>query len=202
MQVSVLPTDIMEMNPDEEDKEKAEEQPPLKEAKQQKSPRKAPPKKSKTIEKPADKQPDKLQMADNKQAEKQVDKPDEAEKGPDDGDGDGDGGNKDAAEDAEDGEAGEDPEGANDVDKDEEEAKDGGKGDRKGKKGKRSKQKPHCEYNLYLQDDTNADSALFQWYYFSVMNIRAGTVVRLNICNLSKPNGLYAKGMKPFVYST
>lgn len=33
------------------------------------------------------------------------------------------------------------------------------------------------------------------------MNIKADTVVRINICNLSKPNGLYAKGMKPFVYS-
>ena len=57
------------------------------------------------------------------------------------------------------------------------------------------------EYNLYLQDDTNADSATFQWYYFSVMNIYAETTVRFNICNLSKPNGLYSKGMKPFVYS-
>ena len=37
---------------------------------------------------------------------------------------------------------------------------------------KRENAKPTCEYNLYLQDDTNADSALFQWYYFSVMNIR------------------------------
>ena len=26
-------------------------------------------------------------------------------------------------------------------------------------------------------------------------------MIRINICNLSKPNGLYAKGMKPFVYS-
>ena len=74
------------------------------------------------------------------------------------------------------------------------------------KKGTRKKKwvepvKPNCEYNLYLQDDTNADSALFQWYYFSVMNIRADTVMRINICNLSKPNSLYAKGMKPFVYS-
>jgi len=73
---------------------------------------------------------------------------------------------------------------------------------RKGKKAKKDKLKPTCEYNLYLQDDTNADSALFQWYYFAVMNIRADTVVRINIKNLSKPNGLYAKGMRPFVYST
>jgi len=84
-------------------------------------------------------------------------------------------------------------------------------GDDKGpkKKGKKKKGrgadsfgKPSCEYNLYLQDDTNADSALFQWYYFNVMNIKMDTVIRINICNLSKPNGLYAKGMKPFVYST
>ena len=33
------------------------------------------------------------------------------------------------------------------------------------------------------------------------MNIRAETRIRININNLSKPNGLYAKGMRPFVYS-
>ena len=33
------------------------------------------------------------------------------------------------------------------------------------------------------------------------MNIKAETHIRLNINNLSKPNGLYSKGMKPFVYS-
>ena len=43
---------------------------------------------------------------------------------------------------------------------------------RKKKKSKRDQQKPSCEYNLYLQDDTYADGAMFQWYYFSVMNIR------------------------------
>jgi hypothetical protein len=57
------------------------------------------------------------------------------------------------------------------------------------------------EYNLYLQDDTQADSATYQWYYFAVMNIKAGTRVRLNIVNLSKSSHLYAKGMQPFVYS-
>jgi len=79
--------------------------------------------------------------------------------------------------------------------------------DKKGKKKKKwvepvKQAKINCEYNLYLQDDTNADCALFQWYYFSVMNIKADTVMRINICNLSKPNGLYAKGMRPSVYST
>ena len=72
---------------------------------------------------------------------------------------------------------------------------------KKKKQKKRDSAKISCEYNLYLQDDTNADSALFQWYYFSVMNIRQDTFVRINICNLSKPNTLYSKGMKPFVYS-
>ena len=85
-----------------------------------------------------------------------------------------------------------------------------GKGKEKGKrrltgKKKGEEKKPgrkiDCVYNIYLQDDTNADSALFQWYYFSCMNIQQGTTMKINICNLSKPNGLYAKGMKPFVYS-
>ena len=77
--------------------------------------------------------------------------------------------------------------------------------ERKKKKAKGTKQDMpkgiDTEYNLYLQDDTNADSALFQWYYFSAMNIYAETTVRFNICNFSKASNLYSKGMKPFVYS-
>lgn len=77
--------------------------------------------------------------------------------------------------------------------------------ERKKKKAKGTKQDMpkgiDTEYNLYLQDDTNADSALFQWYYFSAMNIYAETTVRFNICNFSKSSNLYSKGMKPFVYS-
>ena len=34
------------------------------------------------------------------------------------------------------------------------------------------------------------------------MNIKAGTVIRININNLTKPNKLYNNGMRPFVYST
>ena len=66
---------------------------------------------------------------------------------------------------------------------------------------KRELGKTSCEYNLYLQDDLNADSANFQWFYFSVMNIRQGTQIKINICNMAKPNNLYNKGMKPFIYS-
>jgi len=40
-----------------------------------------------------------------------------------------------------------------------------------------------------------------QWFYFSVMNIKAETRTKLNLVNLSKPDSLYSKGMKPFVYS-
>ena len=33
------------------------------------------------------------------------------------------------------------------------------------------------------------------------MNVYSQSTVRFNICNLTKPNNLYGKGMRPFVYS-
>jgi len=64
-----------------------------------------------------------------------------------------------------------------------------------------SAQKFPNEYNLYLQDDTNNDNSLTQWFYFGVRNIKAGTTVRLNILNLMKDDSCYSQGMKPFVWS-
>ena len=57
------------------------------------------------------------------------------------------------------------------------------------------------EYNLYLKDDTNSDNSLTQWFYFGCTNIKAGTVVKLNMLNLMKDDSLYSLGMQPFVYS-
>lgn len=57
------------------------------------------------------------------------------------------------------------------------------------------------EYNLYLKDDTNSDNSLTQWFYFGCTNIKAGTVVKLNMLNLMKDDSLYNMGMQPFVYS-
>ena len=58
------------------------------------------------------------------------------------------------------------------------------------------------EYNLYLQDDTNSDNSLTQWFYFSCINVKKGTIVKLNMLNLMKDDSLYSQGMQPFVYST
>ena len=57
------------------------------------------------------------------------------------------------------------------------------------------------EYNLYLQDDTNSDNSLTQWFYFSALNMKKGCVVKLNMMNLMKDDSLYNVGMQPFVYS-
>ena len=57
------------------------------------------------------------------------------------------------------------------------------------------------EYNLWLQDDTNSDNSLTQWFYFSCLNVKKGTVVKLNMMNLMKDDSLYSIGMQPFVYS-
>lgn len=57
------------------------------------------------------------------------------------------------------------------------------------------------EFNLYLQDDTNSDNSLTQWFYFSVRNIRQDLSIRINILNLMKDDSLYSSGMQPFIYS-
>lgn len=33
------------------------------------------------------------------------------------------------------------------------------------------------------------------------MNVKSGTVVKLNLCNLTKRESLYGRGLKPYVYS-
>ena len=50
-------------------------------------------------------------------------------------------------------------------------------------------------YDLYLQDDTNSDNSLTQWFYFSCMNVKKGTVIKLNMLNLMKDDSLYSQGM-------
>ena len=58
------------------------------------------------------------------------------------------------------------------------------------------------EYNLYLTEDTNSDTSLTQWFYFSIHNIKGPpNKVRLHIMNLMKDDSLYSSGMQPFVFS-
>ncbi len=58
------------------------------------------------------------------------------------------------------------------------------------------------EYNLYLTEDTNSDTSLTQWFYFSIHNLKGRpNAVRLHIMNLMKDDSLYSSGMQPFVFS-
>ena len=63
------------------------------------------------------------------------------------------------------------------------------------------RKKVRNQYDLYLDYDTNNESNLTQWLYFSVSNVKAGVTVRLNICNLAKEESLYNQGMKPCAFS-
>ncbi|CAI2369038.1 unnamed protein product [Moneuplotes crassus] len=57
------------------------------------------------------------------------------------------------------------------------------------------------EYNLVLMNDFNTNGHT-QWYYFKVTSkLEAGTKIKFNIVNLSKPDSLYNEGMKPCVKS-
>lgn len=57
------------------------------------------------------------------------------------------------------------------------------------------------EYNLVLLNDFNT-SGHTQWYYFKVISkFKAGTRIKFNIVNLSKPESLSNEGMKPCVRS-
>ena len=33
------------------------------------------------------------------------------------------------------------------------------------------------------------------------MNVKAGTIAKLNLCNLTKRESLYGKGLRPYVFS-
>jgi hypothetical protein len=56
------------------------------------------------------------------------------------------------------------------------------------------------EYNLVLSYDTST-TMYTQWYYFSVLNVKAGCSFKFNLVNMVKDDSSYAHGMKPFVYS-
>lgn len=40
-----------------------------------------------------------------------------------------------------------------------------------------------------------------QWFYFSVSNVKAGTIVRFNLVNHNKGDSLFNYGLLPLVYS-
>lgn len=56
------------------------------------------------------------------------------------------------------------------------------------------------EYNLILQNDINTKGHT-QWFYFRTEHTKAGSNVKFNIINLSKPGSLYNSGMKVLIYS-
>jgi hypothetical protein len=53
-------------------------------------------------------------------------------------------------------------------------------------------QKQQSEFNLFLQEDTCSDGQRTQWFYFSVMNIRAKTESTFNIVNMTKSESSFA----------
>ena len=56
------------------------------------------------------------------------------------------------------------------------------------------------EYNLLLSYDTST-TMYTQWYYFSVLNLKAGESYKFNLVNMVKEESSYSHGMKPFVFS-
>lgn len=48
------------------------------------------------------------------------------------------------------------------------------------------------EYDLFLRIDSNTKGHIF-WFNFSVGNGKVGSVIRFNICNLTKSKSLYEK---------
>ena len=57
------------------------------------------------------------------------------------------------------------------------------------------------EYDLYLEFDTETQGYT-QWFYFSVKGFKPAHTVRFNIMNLTKPQSLYSKGLKPLIFSS
>lgn len=56
------------------------------------------------------------------------------------------------------------------------------------------------EYILTVRPDLRTRGHT-QWFYFQVKNAKSNINYRFHIINLMKPNCLYAKGMRPLMYS-
>jgi hypothetical protein len=56
------------------------------------------------------------------------------------------------------------------------------------------------EYDLFLRVDSNTRGH-FNWYNFTVKNLKQGEKYKLNIANLERGFSLYARGMKPYMKS-
>jgi hypothetical protein len=69
------------------------------------------------------------------------------------------------------------------------------------------------EYNIITNTDVNSQrhtqvsisnstfAHIWQWFYFSVTNMRPNTPYKFNIINMEKPSSEYNLGMKPLMYS-
>jgi hypothetical protein len=55
------------------------------------------------------------------------------------------------------------------------------------------------KYELYMRADSNSIGHR-QWYFFKVKFKNKG-LYNFTICNFSKKDSLYTKGMKPYVFS-
>ncbi|CAK72384.1 unnamed protein product (macronuclear) [Paramecium tetraurelia] len=55
------------------------------------------------------------------------------------------------------------------------------------------------EYNLFMRIDTNSIGHS-NWFYFKTTNNQLNKI-KFNICNFTKPQSLYTKGMKPYILS-
>lgn len=51
-----------------------------------------------------------------------------------------------------------------------------------------------------MRVDANTKGHL-QWYYFKMVNMAAGQKYRINLYNFQKAKTLYARGMRPYIFS-
>lgn len=56
------------------------------------------------------------------------------------------------------------------------------------------------EYDLYLRPDYEGSESN-QWFYFRVWHMIPNKVYKFNIVNMSKRHSLFAKGLRPLLYS-
>ncbi|CAN0106218.1 unnamed protein product, partial [Hapterophycus canaliculatus] len=64
----------------------------------------------------------------------------------------------------------------------------------------RSVQRGPAEYDLFLRPDLHTHGHT-QWFYFAVRGTVGDCVVKFNVVNLTKPDSLFAMGMRPVLYS-
>ena len=58
----------------------------------------------------------------------------------------------------------------------------------------------NTEYDLFMRADTNTKGHS-HWFNFKIKKMKKNVIYKFKICNFTKKKCLFARGMRPYIYS-